>query len=362
MNYAVIMAGGSGQRLWPLSRKNRPKQILDLFDNQSLLQLCVNRLQGLFTPEQTIIVTNAEYADVVRTHLPAIPAENILGEPVGRDTSNAIGLAASILQLRDPNAIMAVFSADQIIEPVEPLQNALRTAIHFLESHPRALFTFGIKAAYAHTGFGYLKRGPHLEEEDSVFPVEAFKEKPNKSTARTYIRSGEYCWNSGMFVWRVDTILQQLERFLPHNFERLQTIAETWNTPEKNQVLQDEFTRLEKISIDFGVMERAMDVFMCELDCHWVDVGSYQALADAMGQKDIDNNITLKHTLCEWIDSGNNIAISDSNDHLIVAIHAEDLIIVHTDDATLICHRDETDDHLKKLLERMAPRGLQKYL
>ena len=360
MQYAVIMAGGSGQRLWPLSRKNRPKQIMDTFDGNSLLRLCVDRISGIFDADHILVVTNQEYADIVRQHLPELPPENILGEPVGRDTAGAIGLAATVLKQKDPDSIMAVFSADQIIEPIAPLHKAVEKAFRFLKTNPKAMFTFGIRAAFAHTGFGYLKRGEKVEATDDIYPVEAFKEKPNKSTAGKYIRSGKYCWNSGMFVWRVDTILSQLEHFLPENARLLEQIGSAWNTDKAMQALNEHFTDLRKISIDFGVMEHAADVYMCELDCHWVDVGSYQSLAETIGKADQDNNITTADTQCLWIDSGNNVAISDKKDHLIVAIHVEDMIVVHTEDATLICHRDETD-HLKTLLQQMEAKGLEQF-
>lgn len=362
MHYAVIMAGGSGKRLWPLSRKNRPKQIIELFAGKSLLQHSVNRVKGIFDSEHILVVTNAEYADVVREHLPQIPPPNIIIEPVGRDTANAIGLAATVLNQRDPDAVMAVFSADQIIEPENVLEDAVKKALQFLRTHPYALFTFGIKPAYAHTGFGYLKCGKGSKElGKGIFPVDAFEEKPNKSTARKFIRSGDYCWNSGMFVWRVDTILKQLQKFLPENAERLQRIGLQLNSTDFDRTLNEEFAQLEKNSIDFAVMEKADHVYMCRLECHWMDVGSYQSLADSIGAIDQYDNITTSNACCKWLDSENNIVVSESNDHLIAAIHVEDMIIVHTDDATLICHREETD-HLKRLLNQMQAQGLERFL
>jgi mannose-1-phosphate guanylyltransferase len=353
MHYAVIMAGGSGQRLWPLSRKHRPKQIIDLFENQSLLQHSVNRIKDIFPPENILVITNAEYEKIVQEHLPQLPPENILGEPVGKDTANAIGLAATVLKQKDPDAIMAVFSADQIIEPYEPLHKAIQLAFNFIKKVPDALFTFGIKAGFAHTGLGYLKQGrPGDETLDGVFPVEAFKEKPNKNTARKYIRSGNYSWNSGMFIWKVSTILNQIDRFLPHNSERLEWIGQAWQTEHWQQTLDDEFPKLKKISIDYGIMERSTKVYMCQLDCHWLDIGSYQALAETLGKTDSNGNTTLFETLFEQTDSTNNIVISDSPDHLVSTINVENLVIVHTKDATLICHREETDA-IKDLLNSL---------
>jgi len=361
MRYAVIMAGGSGQRLWPLSRQSRPKQIINInaFGGKSLLQLCLDRINGIFDIDHIFVITNQQYADVVRKHLPELPGENILAEPVGRNTANAIGLAATILKRKEPDAVMAVFSADHIIEPVDIFQDAVTKAMSFSDKHPEALLTLGIKPTSAHTGFGYLRRGKRTLQ-DGIYPVRAFKEKPNKSTARKYIRSGDYYWNSGMFFWRADTILQQLDRFLPHNTEKLNRIGQAWGTSDMEKVLQEEFVSLENISIDFAVMERATNVYMCELDCNWLDVGSYESLAEAIGKADEAENITDGKTSSTWIDSANNIVISDTHNHLIAGVHVENMIIVHTKDATLICHRDETDQ-LKTLLEKMAAGGLEQF-
>ncbi len=360
MNYAVIMAGGSGKRLWPLSRKNRPKQIIDLLKDQSLLQHSVDRIKPIFSPEQIMVVTNNEYAQVVSEHLPDIPRENIIGEPIGRDTSNAIGLAATVLSKRDPSSNMAVFSADQIIEPHEPLIEAIQRAFEFLEKRPEALFTFGIKASYAHTGLGYLKKGEESDILPGVFPVDAFKEKPNKNTASAYIRSGDYCWNSGMFVWKTSTILKQIDRFLPHNSERLDFIGHSYGSPEWDKVLNSEFGKLEKISIDYGVMERAKDVYMCQLDCHWEDVGSYETLSETIGILDEHKNSTVLKSTYQQINSFNNIIISGSEKHLIATINVDDLVVVHTSDATLICHRDETD-RLKELIDKIHEADLSQF-
>ena len=360
MNYAVIMAGGSGQRLWPLSRRNKPKQIINLFREKSLLENCLERIRPIFDPAHILVVTNAQYAEQVHKHLPELPQENILGEPAGRDTANAIGLAAMILRERNHDATMAVFSADQIIEPVGPLHEAIRRALAFIEKHSEALFTFGIKPSFAHTGFGYLKKSEE-QAAPGIHAVEAFKEKPNKSTASKYVRSGQYCWNSGMFIWRVATITRLLEEYLPHNADRLARIGAAWTTPQKQEVLTKEFPELERISIDYGVMEKARDVYMCELDCHWMDVGSYQALADTIGKIDDDDNVATGKTLAQWLDSSNNIVISESPDHLIAAIGIEDLVVVHTQDATLICRREEAD-RIKELLAKIEASGLEKYL
>ncbi|MBI9018159.1 MAG: mannose-1-phosphate guanylyltransferase [Phycisphaerae bacterium] len=360
MQYAVIMAGGAGKRLWPLSRAKNPKQIINAFDGKSLLQLCVERIKDIFDANHIFIITNEEYIDEIYKHLPEIPRGNIIGEPIRRNTSNAIGLAATVLLKMDPDAVMAVFSADQTIEPVEPLQEAIRRALFFLETNPKALVTLGIKATSAHTGYGYLKRAKQ-ETQNGIYQVEAFEEKPNKSTARKYFRSKDYCWNSGIFLWRADTIMQQLERFLPHNYERLTHIGNYWGTDRQNDVLNEEFRELQRISIDFGVIEHAVkefnNVYMYEMECQWLDVGSYQTLADTIGKIDREGNVATNNTICLLHGSENNIVISDDPGHLIMGIHVEDMIIVHTDDATLICHREETDE-IKEMLKLLKERDL----
>ncbi len=361
MNYAVIMAGGSGKRLWPLSTRNTPKQILPLFNGQSLLRLCFDRISGIFKPENILVITNDEYADGIRRDIPELPVDNVICEPVGRNTANAIGLAATIIELKDKDALMAVFSADQLIDSIEKLQVAIQAAINYIAAYPNSLFTFGIKPSWAHTGFGYIKRG---EEVDSlgIYPVVAFKEKPNKHTASRYIRSGEYCWNSGMFVWRVDTILRHLDKNLPHNFERFKMIGEHWGKPDYKQILAEEYEHLEHISIDYAVMERAeRDIYVIELDCHWQDVGSYEALGENVCEDIADGNSTTANVKLKLLGSSNNMFLSNDPNHLIAAVHLEDMIVAHSPKATLICHRDETD-LLKQLIEELEEEGFGEFL
>ena len=361
MNYAVIMAGGAGKRLWPLSTRSTPKQILPLFNGQSLLQLCYNRISGIFDPQNILIVTNQEYGEGIRKEIPEVPAENVICEPVGRNTANAIGLAATIIDHKDKDAVMAVFSADQLVDPIEKLQDAVNTAIGFIGDNPRSLFTFGIKPSWAHTGFGYVKRGDQIDE-TGIFPVSAFKEKPNKHTASRYIRSGEYCWNSGMFVFRVDTILNHLDQNLPHNFERFKMIGDHIGKPDYETILAEEYEHLEHISIDYAVMERAeKDIFVIELDCHWHDVGSYDSLGENVCEDVSEGNVTSPTTRVKLIGSSNNMFLSNDPNHLIAAVHLEDMIVAHSPKATLICHREETE-LLKQLVEELEEEGYTEFL
>src|SRR5947209_8051876 len=232
MEYGVIMAGGSWTRLWPLSRGNTPKQLLPVVKGKSLLQLSYERLRGLMPPERIFVCTAAIHRDAILANLPELPPDNLLGEPVGRDTANAVGFPAGILLARDPDAVMAIVTADHVIEPIADFQKAVRTAFDVVKEHPEALVTFGIVPTHGHTGLGYIQRGEALRVATgatAAYRVQAFKEKPDKPTADRYVESGRYYWNSGMFVWRCDTVLDELKIHLPAAHAGLSKIASAWN-------------------------------------------------------------------------------------------------------------------------------------
>jgi mannose-1-phosphate guanylyltransferase len=281
---------------------------------------------------------------------------------VVRDTTGAIGLAATILAKSDPEAVMALLTADQLIEPPEVLQQALADAFTFLSSNPDALITFGIKPTFPSTQLGYVKcvdprRCPKCH--NAVCSVEAFKEKPDLETARQYVESGAYSWNSGMFVWRAKTILANLQRFLPEAMEPLRRIGLAWDTPLQEKALQEWFPKLPKISIDYAVMEKAKEVHAIRLECQWLDMGSFAALADVI-KSDENNNIVVAGA-CELLDCRNDIIVTEDQGHLIAAIGLEGIVIAHTPDATLVCHVSQTE-RLKALLERIEQHGRTKYL
>ncbi len=362
MNYAVIMAGGTGKRLWPLSRRKRPKQVLKLLDGQTLLGRCFERLTPIFDVRNILALTNVEYADVVRENLPDLPFNNVIAEPVVRDTTGAIGLAASILAKFDPDATMALLTADQLLEPPQVLQQALTDAFKFITGNPDALVTFGIKPTFPSTQLGYIKCADPRECpkcRNTVYSVEAFKEKPDEQTAQRYVESGEYSWNSGMFVWRAKTIMANLQKFLPETTEPLQRIGRAWDTPLQEKTLQEWFPKLPKISIDYAVMEKASQVHAIRLDCKWLDMGSFAALADVI--KSDENNNAVVAGASELLDCHNDIIVTEDKGHLIAAIGLQDIVIAHTPDATLVCHVSQTE-RLKTLLEKMEQRGLTKYL
>ena len=362
MDYAVVMAGGTGKRLWPLSRRKRPKQVLKLLDGQTLLRRCFERLAPTFDTRNIIILTNAGYADIVRENLPELPFNNVIAEPAVRDTSGAIGLAATILTKYDPDATMAVVTADQLIEPADTFQQALKDAIAFVNSNPDDMITFGIKPTFPSTQLGYIKCVGGCKEhgcKNKVYTVEAFKEKPNERTAKKYLKTGQYFWNSGMFVWKAKTILENLQKFLPEAVEPLRRIQADWDGPNQQKSLQEWFLKLPKISIDYAVMEKAHEVYAIKLNCRWLDMGAFTALADFVSSDEDNNIVVAGHS--ELLDCKGNIIVTEEQDHLIAAIGLENIVVAHSPDATLICHIDQAQ-RLKELLELIEKNTGEKFL
>jgi len=362
MNYAVVMAGGTGKRLWPLSKRSRPKQVLKLLEGQTLLRRCFERLRDVFDSRNIIILTSAGYADLVREELAELPYNNVIAEPAVRDTSGAIGMAAAVLAKYDPQATMAIVTADQLMRPTEVFQQALKDALAFVNDNPEALLTFGIEPLYANTQLGYIKLGPGREVAglvNKVHPVEAFKEKPDQKAAKEYVDSGAYCWNSGMFVWKAKTILRNLFDFLPASQEPLEKIQAHWDGPLQQEYLEEWFPQLPKISIDFAVMEKAENVQAIRLNCNWLDVGSFAALADLV-KADENNNVVVAG-FSEILDCKNCVVVTEDQKHLIAVLGMEDVIVAQSPNATLVCHSDHAY-RLKELLELIKEHGGEEFL
>ena len=356
MRYAVIMAGGIGQRLWPLSRKRHPKQLLSLVDGKSLLDVSVDRLSGIFDNENIYIITNAEYVDDITAALPQLPAENIIGEPIGRDTANAVALGAAILAGKDPNGTMAVFTADHVIRPVDEFAQSVESACQAAESAGDALLTFGIKPTSPHTGLGYIHCTP--TPEDGVFDVVGFVEKPDHSTARRYVESGNYYWNSGMFVWTIPAIQSAMGEFLPDSLEKLSAVTRAIAAGESITELMGEiYPQLRKISIDYAVMEKSDKVRMVPLSCEWLDIGSWPAINTVAEPDDLGNAVIASTTIL--LDSCRNVIVSE-DDHLIAVIGMDDCVIVHSPDATLICKKSDSQ-RLKELLTMIEKKSPGRY-
>lgn len=358
--YAVIMAGGPGTRLWPMSRRARPKQLLPFGPGgKSLLRTSVERLEGLFAHDDIYVIAGQGQLAAIRNELPELPAENLIGEPCPRDTANAIGLACAILARKDPNATIGVFTADHIIEPRDLFQTAVDAAMQQIEARSEYLGTFGIKPSWADPGLGYVHRGEKLADGPvPAFDVKAFKEKPDTATAEAYLESGEYYWNSGMFVWKAETIVSQLKTFLPKNTAELEALAEHFGTSDFPSLASETYSRLEKISIDFAVMEKAKKVLVVELTCNWADVGNWSELKNVTGT-DENGNATLAQMLLT-IDCCDDILISSDKDHLLAVIGAKNLIVVHTPDATLICDKAQAQK-IKELVARIEQEFAGKY-
>ncbi|MCH7871384.1 MAG: mannose-1-phosphate guanylyltransferase [Planctomycetes bacterium] len=338
MRHAVIMAGGAGVRLWPLSRRNHPKQLLRLFSGASLLRQSYERVAAMLPPEQINVITNQTHLPMVAEEIPELPAGNLLGEPIGRDTANAIGLAAALLHRRDPGGTMAVFTADHLISPQDKFAAAIEAGLCAAERYSSALITFGVTPDGPKTGYGYIHKGEQLS--GGAYEVLEFKEKPSLEVAERYIASGEYLWNSGMFAWGIAAIRAELFRQLPNNAALLDRLAVKWNDASSSQERQKQFESLERISIDFGVMEKAERVLMVEMPCRWRDLGSWTAIAESREPDAKGNVVIAERALVE--DGRGNIVVSET-DHLIVALGVDDLVIVHSDDATLICRRDQVE-------------------
>ncbi len=351
MNYAVIMAGGSGKRLWPLSRAKRPKQVLKLLDGQTLLRKCFERLKPVFDTRNIIVLTNAGYVDVVSENLADLLVDNIIAEPAVRDTASAIGLVSTVLSKYDSDATIAVVTADQIIQPDEVLQQAIKDAFVFVNKNPERMVTFGIKPTFPNTVLGYIKCSEPKKVqgcENKIYSVEAFKEKPDEKTAKQYLEDGQYFWNSGMFVWKAKTILANIEEYLPQAVEPLAKIRSAWDSPRQQEVLKEWFVKLPKISIDYAVMEKAENIHAIKLDCSWLDMGSFAALADIISS-DKDNNIVVAEK-SELLDCKNNIVVTEDKGHLIAAIGLDNMVVAHSPDATFICPADQTH-RIKELLD-----------
>ncbi|SEK24670.1 mannose-1-phosphate guanylyltransferase (GDP) [Blastococcus sp. DSM 46786] len=342
MRHAVIMAGGSGTRLWPLSRGDRPKQLLDVVAGadgapRSLLAEAWERLRAVLPADTVWVCTAARYADQVRAALPELRTDRLVLEPVARDTANAVGLTAALVADVDPDAELAVVSADHVIRPVERFADALRTAYDALAARPRSLVTLGIRPTAPATGFGYVQRGAPTGR-PGVAEAASFREKPDRATAEEYLASGRYLWNSGMFVWRARTVLDALADHLPASAEGLARIVAAPAGPARDAVLAEVFPGLPKISVDYAVLEPAATepgrVLVVDLDVDWLDVGSWPALAHTLDDDGAGNAVRGPAVV---LDGAGNIVLSDDPEHLVALVGVQDSVVVHTADVTMVC-------------------------
>jgi mannose-1-phosphate guanylyltransferase len=353
MRYVLIMAGGSGKRLWPLSRQDMPKQLLKVLGGKSLLRIAFERLEGVVPAERVLVCTGADYAHVVAAELPEVEPVNILGEPEGRDSLNAVAWPAAVLAARDPEAVVAVVTADQVMHPVESFRAALEEGFAVAEEQPDVLVTFGVVPTTPHTGYGYLRRGTQLFGRSEVSAVEEFKEKPDLATAQQYLDSGDYWWNAGMFVWRAQTLLDQLAVLQP---EIHALVTELARSPER---LLELYPRLLKISVDYAVMEPVSQgrgtaqVVAVRLPIVWHDVGGFASLGEQLPRDEAGNATQGVSVL---VDAHDNLVINNAEDGRVVAVVGlSGTVIVQTPQITLVCPISEAE-RIKELVAEVTER------
>lgn len=355
MLYSTILAGGSGTRLWPLSRAGEPKFLHPLTGtDRSLLQATADRIGRLSEPGQTYVVTGMAHAAAIRSQLPQLPAENILVEPSPRDSCAAVSLACAVLARRDPAALMAVFSADHLIGDEQRFAEIIRQAAATAQAG--YLATVGIRPLHAEVRFGYLKLGDELPGGARI--VSNFKEKPSREVAAGYLDSGQYLWNAGIFVFGVRAFLEELARQLPHLSAGIARIADAWDSPRRDEVLAEVWPGLEKISVDYGVLEGAATagkVATVPADMPWSDVGDFDSLGESL-PTDESGNLVIGSLAEILIRDVKDAVIVSTTDRVVAVIGLDDVVVVDTADAMLVCARARAQE-VKQVVEELHGRG-----
>jgi|LSQX01.3.fsa_nt_gb mannose-1-phosphate guanylyltransferase len=355
-NYAVIMAGGKGERFWPWSRNTLPKQFLSLMGERSLIQQTFDRLNGFFPAERILVVTGKTLLPLVWKHLSAIPRGNIITEPAGRNTAPCIGLAAQYLLKKDPDSVMLVLPADHFITDENDFLSCIARALK-LASEEDVLVAIGITPTRPETGYGYIKKtGRALSEEPKVYRVQSFVEKPDRQKALRFLSSGRYVWNSGIFAWKTRLILEKIEKHLPRLYGHLQEIGKYLGTAKEAEALLKLFPAVPKVSIDYGVMEKEQNILLVQGNFGWDDLGSWAALAEHLPRDKHRNVSRGKHL---GIDTKGCLVYGQ--EALIATLGVSNLAIVQTDGVVLVCSMDHAQD-IKKLVSKLKTKGMGKYL
>jgi mannose-1-phosphate guanylyltransferase len=356
--YALIMAGGAGTRLWPLSRQARPKPLIPLVEqDRSMFQIAVERLHPLFPPERVMVVASGELTPQLQAQAPQLPAENFIVEPAGRDTAPAVGLGAIHVRHRHPDAVMAVLTADHHIADEATFRRVLGVACR--AASQGGIVTLGIKPGFPSTGFGYIERGPLAQTVDgvAVYALKQFREKPDEQTAAGYVASGEFSWNSGMFIWQASRVLAEFARHAPDIHDALAAIAAEIGQPAYQERLSAVWPTVRKTSVDYALMEHVrQDVYVIPVEMGWNDIGNFDALYDIL-TADEQGNVVHGRRLAA-IDSSGTLVFSD---RLVATIGLEDVVIVDTDDALLVCRRDRAQD-VKQIVEWLKKERQDNYL
>ena len=349
--HAVIPAGGSGTRLWPASRSTRPKFLLPLPGPRSMLQATVDRLSPIVPHDNIIVITGGSHAVAVARQVPEIPETNIVVEPGPRGTGPAIGLGAALIARKDPDAIMGSFAADHYVSNPELFQRTVLAAAEVAERG--YLVTIGITPTYPEIGYGYIRVGPDLASAHGldVFAVDQFKEKPDLETARSYVDSGKYLWNASMFVWKASTLLEEMERLLPDLYRILMLLADAWDRPDRDAVLQTYWPQLQDVTIDNGIMEHAEHVAVVPARFGWTDLGDWHSLAELM--TDVEGQNVIVGAQHVPIDTQSTLIYG--TERVIATVGVDNLVIVDTDDALLICNRSRAQD-VRKIVQQLKDR------
>jgi mannose-1-phosphate guanylyltransferase len=355
--YVVIMAGGQGTRFWPRSRRQRPKQLLNIVGETTMLEQTVARLSSLVAAERIVVVAGRAYRDLIRDGLPQLPDENFLFEPIGRNTAACVAWAALWVQQRAPDAVMAVLPADHLIRNEPEFLRVLTVAAQAAQPFNR-LVTLGIQPTHPETGYGYIRVGEdgHQIDGRDVFRVAQFVEKPSRQKAEQFLAEGKYFWNSGMFIWRADSIWHEISRYLPQLTQELEAVRRAMTADELTTVLDTVYPRLPSVSIDVGVMERARDVWVVPADIGWSDVGSWRALSEFL-TPDAQGNVVIGNQ--RGIDTSGCFIYTPNK--LVATIGLTDLVVIETDDVVLICPK-ERDQDVRKLVELLEREGRQDLL
>ena len=357
--YAVIMAGGGGTRLWPLSRQTRPKQLLQLIDDRTFFQLAVDRLSPFFAPDHIFIVTVADQVGALREQVDVIPEENYLIEPQPRGTASVVGYAAEILQHLQPDPTMVVLTSDHIIEN-EPLFLQLLEQAYQVAAQDQ-LVTLGIQPTFPSTGYGYIHQGEKLEDYPfDAFQVRSFVEKPDYSRAEEYLRSNEYYWNSGMFVWKTKTILQEFNRQMPVLYESLDLLGQRYGHRGFQELLRETWQKIAPQTIDYGIMEHAQKVVVLPAkNLGWSDVGSWDSLFEIL-KADENGNVDLS-TISVLLENKNCLIKTEDPKKIIVIAGLEDTIVIDTPDALLVCKKGESQK-VRQIVNELKQKELERYL
>ncbi len=356
MLYAVIMAGGSGTRLWPLSRRHYPKQALKLIGERTMFQHSVDRLAPLFSPERVKVGTNATLAAALRDQVPDLPEKNFILEPTGRNSAPAAGLAAIYLLHEDPDAMMVMLTADHYITDTQGFRDALETAAEVAADG--TIVTLGVRPTQPSTGYGYIRlgAGEQLVNGFRVYESAGFVEKPDAETAAQFVDSGRYTWNSGMFVWRADRLMAEIEAQMPELYRGLSQIAAGLGTPQEADVLRSVWAEIPSVSIDYGIMEHADRVSVIPVDFGWSDIGNWDSLLDVL-MADEDGNVVIGDAVT--LDAHGNLLRSDGR--LVALIGLDDVIVVDTPDVVLVCAKDRAEA-VRDLVRRLEAAGKEQYL